>query len=61
MKHLRTLAEGLGRYLGWWLSALVRWRDPLAPMTLRRAVVLLLGMPLFLLVQLIHIGLPAAG
>lgn len=54
MKHLRTLAEGLGRYLGWWLNALVRWRDPLAPMTLRRAAVLLLGMPLFLLVQLIH-------
>ena len=54
MMHLRTLAEGLGRYLGWWLAALVRWRDPLAPMTFRRAVVLLLGMPLFLLVQLIH-------
>lgn len=54
MTHLRTLAEGFGLYLSWWLRALVRWRDPLAPMSFRRAVILLLGMPLFLLVQLIH-------
>ncbi|WP_440996830.1 sulfotransferase [Arhodomonas sp. SL1] len=54
MNTLAVVAEGLARYLGWWLSALVRWRDPRAPMSVRRFVVLTLGMPIFLGVQLVH-------
>ncbi|MDZ7749175.1 MAG: sulfotransferase [Halofilum sp. (in: g-proteobacteria)] len=48
------LIEGLGRYIGWWLGALVRWRDPRAPMSARRLTVLVAGMPVFLGVQLVH-------
>ena len=54
MTHLITLVEGLGLYVAWWLRSLLSWRDPLAPMTPKRAAVLLLGMPVFLLVQCIH-------
>lgn len=54
MTTLLTLLESLAIHLGWWLRALVAWRDPRAPMSLRRAVLLLSGMPLFLLVQGIH-------
>lgn len=54
MNTLVVLADGMGRYIGWWLAALVRWRDPRAPMTPRRLAVLLLGMPVFLAVQLGH-------
>lgn len=54
MNTLVTVAEGLARYLGWWARALVRWRDPRAPMRSRRLVVLLAGFPVFFAVQLIH-------
>ncbi|MFO8155314.1 MAG: sulfotransferase [Thiohalospira sp.] len=50
-----ALFEGLARSFGWWLRALVAWRDPLAPMSARRVGMLLVGMPLFLLLQLGHI------
>ena len=52
--HFTTLMEGLGLYVFWWLRSLVTWRDPLAPMSPRRAAMLVLGMPVFLLVQGIH-------
>lgn len=54
MTTLLTLIEGLGLYVTWWLRSLITWRDPQAPMTLRRVIMLLLGMPVFLVVQLIH-------
>ncbi|MCL7939346.1 sulfotransferase [Halomonas sp. ATCH28] len=54
MTLLLTLIEGVGLYVAWWLRSLIAWRDPRAPMTLRRFIVLLLGMPIFLLVQLVH-------
>lgn len=54
MNTLIVLLGGLGRYAAWWGAALVRWRDPRAPMRGRRAAVLLLAMPLFLLVQFVH-------
>ena len=54
MNTLLTLLEGLALHVGWWLRALGAWRDPRAPMGARRAVVLLLGMPLFLVAQAIH-------
>ena len=55
MLTLYTLLEGLGHQLRWWLRALVSWRDPRAPMTGRRLLVLLTGLPAFLLLQLGHI------
>ena len=54
MNTLFAIGDGLARYLGWWASALVRWRDPRAPVGARRLLVLILGMPIFLLVQLGH-------
>ena len=51
--HLAWL-EGLGLYLKWWLQALARARDPRAPLGARRLLVLVAGMPLFLLIQLGH-------
>lgn len=54
MNTLVAVAEGLARYLGWWARALVRWRDPRAPMRPRRLLVLLAGFPVFFAVQLIH-------
>lgn len=49
-----VLLGGLWRYLAWWGGALLRWRDPRAPMRPRRAAMLLLAMPLFLVVQIVH-------
>lgn len=54
MSTLVAVAEGLARYLGWWARALVRWRDPRAPMRPRRLLVLLAGFPVFFAIQLIH-------
>ncbi len=54
MTLLLTLIEGFGLHVAWWLRSLIAWRDPRAPMTFRRAIVLLLGMPVFLSVQLVH-------
>lgn len=54
MDTLASLVDGLGRYLAWWARALLAWRDPRAPMGVRRGVFLVLAMPLFLAVQLIH-------
>ncbi len=54
MRTLVPLLEGIALYLGWWLRALVAWRDPLAPVRGRRLLVLILGMPLFLAAQGIH-------
>ena len=55
MLTLYTFLEGMGHQLRWWLRALVSWRDPRAPMTPRRLLVLLAGGPLFLLLQFVHI------
>jgi len=54
MNTLVVVAEGLACYLGWWARALIRWRDPRAPMGPRRLAMLLLGMPVFVAIQLIH-------
>lgn len=54
MITLLTLLESLPRHLGWWFQALVRWRDPRAPMNLRRLLLLVFGFPLFLLLQGMH-------
>ncbi len=54
MNTLIVLGEGLLRYLGWWLMALLRWRDPAASLGPRRLAFLLAAMPFFLAVQLIH-------
>ncbi|WP_148252059.1 sulfotransferase [Aidingimonas lacisalsi] len=54
MTTLLTLLESLALYLGWWARSLLAWRDPRAPMRPRRALLLLCGMPLFLLIQGIH-------
>jgi hypothetical protein len=54
MNTLIVLGEGLARYTGWWVLALIRWRDPKAPMGARRLAVLVAGMPLFLALQLLH-------
>jgi hypothetical protein len=54
MNTLVVLGDGLARYLGWWAMALVRWRDPKAPMRPRRFAVLVAGMPLFLAAQVLH-------
>ncbi|MFP4696425.1 sulfotransferase [Thiohalospira sp.] len=55
MQTFYTLLGGLVHQLRWWLRALVRWRDPRAPMTPRRLLVLLAGGPLFLAIQLGHV------
>ncbi|MDN3554345.1 sulfotransferase [Halomonas almeriensis] len=54
MTTLITLLEGLALHLAWWGRALTRWRDPRAPMTLRRALLLLVALPVFMLVQGLH-------
>ncbi|MDZ7802585.1 sulfotransferase [Thiohalophilus sp.] len=54
MITLRVLLESLPRHLGWWLQALAGWRHPCAPLRPRRLVMLVLGFPLFVLVQGIH-------
>lgn len=54
MTTLLILLESLPRHLAWWLQALVRWRDPRAPMRVRRLLILVFGFPVFLLVQGIH-------
>lgn len=54
MNTLLALLDGLGRYAAMWGAALLRWRDPHAPMGARRAAMLLFAMPLFLLVQIVH-------
>ncbi|MDN3525263.1 sulfotransferase [Halomonas sabkhae] len=54
MTTLITLLEGLALHCRWWCRALVAWRDPRAPIRPRRALLLVLGMPLFLLVQGVH-------
>lgn len=54
MTTLLTLLEGLGHYLGWWARALVAGRRARAPLRPRRLLLLLFGMPLFLLVQAVH-------
>ncbi|MEF8834118.1 MAG: sulfotransferase [Halofilum sp. (in: g-proteobacteria)] len=54
MNTLVVVIEGLARYIGWWLGALVRWRDPRAPMSARRLAVLIAGMPVFLAAQMTH-------
>lgn len=56
MTHLLTLVEGFLLYLFWWCRALLAWGDPKAPMRPWRALLLLLGMPLFLAVQVFHAG-----
>lgn len=54
MNTLVVLIEGLARYVGWWFGALARWRDPRAPMSVRRLGVLMIAMPVFFIVQLVH-------
>lgn len=54
MNTVFVLLEGMGRNIALWGTALLRWRDPRAPMRGRRAAMLLLAMPLFLLVQIAH-------
>ncbi|MFP4180026.1 MAG: sulfotransferase [Spirochaetaceae bacterium] len=54
MNTFVVLIEGLLRYIGWWLTALLRWRDPRAPMRPHRFAVLLFGMPVFMIIQLFH-------
>lgn len=51
MTTLITLLESLALHVCWWFRALVTWRDPCAPMRPRRALLLIIGMPLFLLIQ----------
>lgn len=46
--------EGVVLYLGWWLQSLIRIRDPQAPLGLRRLLLLIVVMPLFLMVQIGH-------
>jgi len=41
-------------HLLWWVGAFLRPSDARAPLRLRRALVLLVGMPAFLFVQLVH-------
>lgn len=55
MNTLVLFIHSLVRHLGWWLAALLRPRDPRAPLRPRRALVLLVGMPLFLGVQTLHV------
>lgn len=55
MNTLMLFAHSLAHHLGWWLAALLRPRDPRAPLGPRRALVLLVGMPLFIGVQTLHI------
>ncbi|MFP4648075.1 MAG: sulfotransferase [Halorhodospira sp.] len=54
MRTLLALLEGAWLHIGWWLQAVVAWRDPRAPMGASRALVLLVGGPLLLLVQVGH-------
>lgn len=54
MTTVITLLESLALHLRWWGRALVAWRDPCAPMRPRRALLLMVGFPLFLLVQTGH-------
>ncbi|MDN3516439.1 sulfotransferase [Aquisalimonas lutea] len=46
--------QGLVLHLGWWAGAFLRPRDARAPLRVRRALVLLGGLPVFLVVQLVH-------
>lgn len=54
MKTLYALIEGQALYLLWWLRALGGWRDPAVVFGPRRWLLLLAGVPLFLLVQAGH-------
>lgn len=55
MNTVVVLLDGVWRYVAIWGAALLRWRDPRAPMRGRRAAVLLFAMPLFLAVQMVHV------
>jgi hypothetical protein len=46
--------QSLWRYLAWWWSAVVATRREAPGRTLRRLLVLLVGFPCFLLLQLVH-------
>ncbi len=54
MRTLHALIEGQALYLLWWLRALGGWRDPVVVFGPRRWLLLLVGIPLFLLIQLGH-------
>lgn len=54
MNTLRVLLEAQGLYLLWWLRALGGWRDPAVVFGPRRWLLLLAGMPVFLVVQAAH-------
>ncbi len=54
MRTVHALIEGQALYLLWWLRALGGWRDPMVVFGPRRWLLLLLGIPLFLLIQLGH-------
>lgn len=55
IRVLHALLEGYGHQVIWWLRALVDWGDPRSSMGGKRLILLLVGMPLFFLVQLGHI------
>ncbi len=46
--------RSLGLYLSWFVRSLLPGRHPGAPLSLRRILLLLLGMPLFIALQLAH-------
>lgn len=54
MRTLHALIEGQALYLLWWLRALGGWRDPAVAFGPRRWLLLLAGVPTFLLVQAGH-------
>lgn len=55
MVTLTACLDGLLRQVGWWLQAFLRPRDPRAPLSPRRALILLVALVPMLLVQLVHV------